>query len=210
LNKSQVLSETEQAGEKFDPGERNSLELKIRKLNSEMESAAKKADMFLCDIQAISRLINQSQAMINERIAAGGQSNLTQLIVQSGNELHVAIAMEETSKFHQLNEVCENAEIYESASADLAIAPRSQMIDKMIAFNNLKPKMYTLNKEQQLVIGNQLTTFILSRVESWTKMDALIEGRMRLEDLGSDEQIALTDIQSILDGGQAVIAPEVR
>ncbi|WP_051600520.1 gamma-mobile-trio integrase GmtZ [Pseudomonas moraviensis] len=202
--------ETEQAGEKFDPGERNSLELKIRKLNSEMESAAKKADMFLCDIQAISRLINQSQAMINERIAAGGQSNLTQLIVQSGNELHVAIAMEETSKFHQLNEVCENAEIYESASADLAIAPRSQMIDKMIAFNNLKPKMYTLNKEQQLVIGNQLTTFILSRVESWTKMDALIEGRMRLEDLGSDEQIALTDIQSILDGGQAVIAPEVR
>ena len=202
--------ETEQAGEKFDPGERNSLELKIRKLNSEMESAAKKADMFLCDIQAISRLINQSQAMINERVAAGGQSNLTQLIVQSGNELHVAIAMEETSKFHQLNEVCENAEIYESASADLAIAPRSQMIDKMIAFNNLKPKMYTLNKEQQLVIGNQLTTFILSRVESWTKMDALIEGRMRLEDLGSDEQIALTDIQSILDGGQAVIAPEVR
>jgi hypothetical protein len=203
-----IQYETEKAGGRFDPGERNYLELKIRKLNSEMESAAKKADMFLCDIQAISRLINQSQAMINERVAAGGQSNLTQLIVQSGNELH--IAMEETSKFHQLNEVCENAEIYESASADLAIAPRSQMIDKMIAFNNLKPKMYALDKEQQLVIGNQLTTFILSRVESWTKMDALIEGRMRLEDLGSDEQIALTDIQSILDGGQAVLASEVR
>lgn len=196
------------AGEKFDMGERNAMEMKVRKLRSELESAAKKADLYLCDIQAVARLINQSQALINEQVAADPHSNLPQLIVQNGHELH--IAMEETSRFNQLNEVCENAEIYESASADLALAPRSQMIDRMIAFNNMKPSMFALDRKQQLVIGNQLTNFLLSRVKSWTKLDAIMDGRMRLEDLSSHEHIALTDIQEILQGRKLALESGVE
>jgi hypothetical protein len=188
------------AGRKFNESERNWLEMKIRKTRSESESASKKADLYLCDIQAVSRLINQSQALLNEQASSGADTNLPQLIVHTGHELHVA--MEETSRFHQLHEVCENAEIYESASAELALAPRSQMIDKMIAFNNMMPTMYALDKKQQLVIGNQMTNFLLARVKSWDKVDKLIEGKLLLQDLGDQECIAPTDIQAILAGRQ--------
>jgi hypothetical protein len=188
------------AKRKFDASERNWLEMKIRKTRSESESASKKADLYLCDIQAVARLINQSQALLNEQVSSGSDTNLPQLIVHTGHELHVA--MEETSRFHQLHEVCENAEIYESSSAELALAPRSQMIDKMIAFNNMMPKMYALDKKQQLVIGNQMTNFLLARVKSWDKVDKLIEGKLLLQDLGDQECIAPTDIQAILAGRQ--------
>jgi hypothetical protein len=194
------------SGDKYDPGDLNFLELQVRKLNSELESAAKKADMFLCDIQAIARFINQSQALVNERVSSQGNSSLTQLIVQSGNELHVA--MEETSRFHQLSEVCQNAEIYQSASAELALAPRSQMIDKMLAFNNMMPRMFAMDKDQQLVIGNQLTNLMMSRVKSWATMDLLVDRKMLLEDLGENERILLGDFQSILDAQPAVLASE--
>jgi hypothetical protein len=195
------------AGEKFDTGERTRLEMKVRKLHSELESAAKKADLFLCDIQSVSRLINQSQALLNEQAALKNDNNLPQLIVQGGHELNVAL--EESSRFHLLSEVCENAEIYESASADLALPARSQMIDKMIAFNNMMPAMYALDKQQQLVIGNQLTNFLLLRVKSWTTVDDLVTGKRRLSDLGEQERITATDIQAILEGRKPAIAKDV-
>lgn len=191
------------AGRKFDVGERKWLEMKIRKTRSELERSSKKADLYLCDIQAVSRLINQSQALLNEQASSNSQSNLPQLIVHTGHELHVAL--EETSRFHQLHEVCENAEIFESASAELALAPRSQMIDRMIAFNNMMPTMYALNKKQQLVIGNQMTNFLLARVKSWGKVDRLMEGKLLLQDLGEQEAIAPTDIQAILAGRQPAL-----
>jgi hypothetical protein len=116
--------------------------------------------------------------------------------------------MEETSRFHQLSEVCQNAEIYQSASAELALAPRSQMIDKMLAFNNMMPRMFAMDKDQQLVIGNQLTNLMMSRVKSWATMDLLVDRKMLLEDLGENERILLGDFQSILDAQPAVLASE--
>lgn len=199
--------EAKKAGKEFNTADRTFLEMKVRKLQSDLESASKKADLFLCDIQAVSRLINQSQALLNEQVAVKNDTNLPQLIVQGGHELSVAI--EESSRYHLLSEVCENAEIYESASADLALPIRSQMIDKMIAFNNMMPTMYALDKQQQLVIGNQLTSFLLTRVKSWAKVDSLVTGKLLLKDLGEQEYIAATDIQAILKGQKPAIASDV-
>jgi hypothetical protein len=186
-------------GEHFDLGERNGLEMRNRKLRSEAESASKKADMFLTDLQAVSRLINQSQALLNEQIRQEGVEGRHQLIVQKEHELHVAF--EEVSKFHQYCEICENAEIYESASAALALVPRSQLIDRMAALNEVAPRMFTLDSKQQLIIGNQLVKFFLHRIKSWDRLDGVIEGRIFLADLAEHEKISRVDIASILDGG---------
>ncbi|QJP10018.1 VPA1269 family protein [Pseudomonas multiresinivorans] len=200
--------DAEKSGNKFDASERATLEMKCRKLKSEIESASKKADLYLCDLQAVTRLINQSQAVMNEQVSTEENNNLPQLIIQSGHELEVAF--EESSRFHLLSEVCENAEIYESASAALALPTRSQMLDKMIELNHMTPKMFTLDKEQQLVLGNQLTKLFLSRVKSWSKVDALIEGKLMLADLAEHERIEPKDIAEILGRGHRLIAGDAQ
>lgn len=207
-NHDDVEYEAIRAGGKFDSSERTSLEMKLRKLQSELESAAKKSDLFLCDLQSIARLINQSQALIYEQASSGDDPNLPQLILQQGHELEVAF--EDASRFRLLSEVCENAEIYQSASADLALPVRSQIIDKMIELNNLKPTMFKLDKKQQLAIGNQLTNFLLARVKSWEKVDDLVTGRLLLADLDEHERIVATDLQAILYGRTNSLAMELQ
>lgn len=180
-------------GEKFDDAERNTIEAQLRKVQSESEGAAKKLDVFMCDIQAVARLIKQSQALINQRIETLDGNTAPQLIVQLGHELH--LSMEESSYFQQVCEVCENAEIYESACADLALTPRSQMIDKMISINNFRPGMFCLDKEQQLIVGNQISQMLLNRLKTWERVNDLIEGRIRLQDLSDFERITPRDFE---------------
>lgn len=180
-------------GGRFDDAERNKLEAQLRKVQSESEGAAKKLDVFMCDIQAVARLIKQSQALINQRIETLDKNNSPQLIVQLDHELH--LSMEESSYFQQVCEVCENADIYESACADIALTPRSQMIDKMISINNLRPGMFSLDKEQQLVVGNQISQMLLNRLKSWERVNDLIEGRILLQDLSDCERIAPRDFE---------------
>lgn len=199
--------EASRSGTVFDASERTALEMRVRKMQSELESAAKKADMFLCDLQAITRLINQSQALVHEQASVEIGSNLPQLILQQEHELEVAF--EDSSRYRFLSEVCENAEIYQSASADSALPTRSQMIDRMIELNDLKPMMFKLDKKQQLAIGNQLTNFLLARVKTWEKVEELVSGRLLLKDLGEHERIVSTDLQAILSGRKTNLALEL-
>jgi hypothetical protein len=205
-----VLDEAEysalSAGENYDYEVRNGLESDLRKTQSESESAAKKLDVLMCDIQAVARIIKQCQALINQQVD-GSESCKPQLIIQLGHEL--SLALEESSCFHQCNEVCENAEIYESASAEAAVIPRSQMIDKMIASNGMQPVMFSLSKKQQLVVGNQVARMLLSRLKSWERVDALMEGNIFIKDLADSERITLCDIESLYAGKALAIEQEV-
>ncbi|WP_448108859.1 gamma-mobile-trio integrase GmtZ [Pseudomonas azerbaijanoccidentalis] len=182
-------------GKKFDSGDRNVNESRLRKLRSELEGAAMKIDVFLCDIQYIAKLTKQSEALLNQQVKQEESSNLPQIIFQSGHEIH--LVAEETSNFHQLSEVCENAEIYESASASLALPSRSQMLDKMLLLNDFSPVMCLLDAKQQLAIGNQLTNLVLSRLKSWERVDALISGEIHMVDLSEDERITAADFKEL-------------
>ena len=181
--------------EVFDDTERNKLEIKQRKLESEYESAAKKMDMFLCDLQAAFKLIKQAQAATTQEL--GDKTNNLTLIKKSDAELHIAI--EETSALQQLQEVCENATIYESASASLAIIPRSQLLDRMAAFNNLAPSLFLLPEKVQLEAGNQMVQLLLSRLKTWQRVNELVSGSIKLEDLSDDERISSSEIKLITE-----------
>ncbi|NWL81041.1 hypothetical protein DM872_29745 [Pseudomonas taiwanensis] len=183
-------------GSVFDSSIRDELEVRLRKLRSESESAAKKLDMFMCDMQAGARLLMQCDGLVGQQVESCDGEIHTQLVVQSGHELDVAF--EEVSYFHQLCEVCSNAEIYESSSSSLAVATRSQFLDRMMSYNKIPTFFYSLSQEQQLVVGNQVAQLLVSRVRSWERIDDLVDGRLLFADLLDSERIEKVEIDVIL------------
>lgn len=184
----------EKSGCIFDSRERNFTELQIRKLQSEKESIAKKMDMFFCDLQMLTKQINECKKIVS--LQDGKDEIKVQLVVHEQNEIKVEI--EQTSMFQQLNEVCMNASIFQSVSAASAIPRRSQMIDRVALFNKIQPAMCCLSEKEQLAMGNQVTKFLLQRLKTWERVDQLIDCHILLEDLGDAERISKEEISQLL------------
>jgi hypothetical protein len=177
----------------FDTDQRSALEFRVRKLESEYESSAKKMDMLLCDLQSSYKLIQLSQAVANR--PEQSDSKDIALIKMSGAEIQ--IELDDASYFQQLNEICENAIIYESCNPSRAVIPRTQMLDRMAAFNNISPNLFMLSKDDQLRVGNQLVALMRARLKSWEKVNKLVEGQLKLSDLVGSERIEPSEIELI-------------
>ncbi|MGZ3747931.1 MAG: gamma-mobile-trio integrase GmtZ, partial [Pseudobdellovibrionaceae bacterium] len=167
------------------------IERELRKLRTELEKSAAKMDVFLCDLQCIYRLLKQCQDLLNKQSSTG---NSNELMLLKHSNVELALELEETSTFHQLSEVCENAQIYDSANADIAITPRSQMLDRMADCNGMKPFLYKLTGQQQLEVGNQMTKLLLLRLKSWEKVSEIVEGTLHFADLTESERLIERDI----------------
>lgn len=195
--------EFEERGEPFDERERLRCEAANRKLHSEMEGVATKIDMYLCDMHAITKLIEDSRAVLNlqENGESGreqGNGNGVQLIASDRSDLQ--IDYQETSLYQQLNEVCVNASIYQSSSAVLATPRRSQIIDYMAAINGIKPRMFALSEREQLELGNQVTEFFFNRLQgNWDRVNQLVSGDLRLEDLDASERITKVEFEALMN-----------
>ncbi|BCG63313.1 MAG: hypothetical protein methR_P1014 [Methyloprofundus sp.] len=171
------------------------LQRELRRLNTEVEIAATKMDVFFCDLQCLHRLLVKCQDLLNNTHSNNDGNNDLMLIKQSQAE--IIIELEETSDFHQLSEVCENAEIYISSSADLAITQRSQMLDKMADLNGIKPFLFKLTEQQQLELGNQVTKLMLARLKSWEEVTELVEGNIQFADLPDGGQTLKKGIDAL-------------
>jgi hypothetical protein len=153
-----------------------------------------KLDVLLCDLQASYRLIRQCQSIIGNDNVANDASKFS-LITMSDSEL--VIEMEDVSYYQQLQEVCENATIYQSASAQNAIFPRTQILDRMALFNGVAPKLFLMTEAEQLNAGNELYQLLRSRLKTWSKIDQVVNGDIKLEDLLGDEKISVSEINLI-------------
>ncbi len=184
-----------QAGKTLDKSSVTEVTVKLEKTEAEIEQVAMKMDVFLCDLQASSKLLRQCHAIINQQVTDGNSDSPQQLIVQSGFELK--LDCEESSELQQLSEVCENAEIYQSANADLAIAPRSQLLDRLLKINNIIPILFELDEQQQLNIGNEFVRLLQARLKTWDRIDDLAQGKIFLKDLTDDEKITHRELREI-------------
>lgn len=183
-------------GEIFNHGERKALEAQERGLESDYENAAMKLDVFLCDIQAAYKLIKLCQKIINTtNVPQEAEKNSFSLVATNDADLHIEI--EQTSHFQQLQEVCENATIYQSASAKNAILPRTQLLDRMSHLNGIAPQLFLLSEEAQLKAGNEMFKLLKSRLNTWKKIDQVVQGQILLEDLHDDEHIHPSEIKFI-------------
>lgn len=179
----------------FDNNKQTNLRQLLRKTEADIEKAALKLDSYLCDIQEITKLIRQCHALINQQSSTAEAEVKNQLIVPTGMKLH--IECEEVSIFQQFNEVCENSEIYQSANAAQAITSRSQLLDRMAEFNEISPALFKLNEVQQLLVGNQITQLLLSRLKSWERVNRFMEGKITLKDLNENECIRKTELKAL-------------
>ncbi len=191
LDRQEYLANLKQKS--FDSSQRPSLEFKLRKLESEYESAAKKMDMLLCDLQAAYKLVQLSQSVANGYIKSDDSSLALIKMPDSENQIEI----DDASRFQQLHEICENATIYESCNPSRAIVPRSQLLDRMASYNNLAPRLFMLSKDEQLAVGNQLVALFKTRLKSWDKVNRLIDGQLKLSDLVGPEKIEPTEIELI-------------
>ncbi|MEZ8778955.1 VPA1269 family protein [Vibrio splendidus] len=169
-------------------------------LNSEIETRAKKLDLYLSDMNAIHRHIHNCQTVM--RKPKENTENQYQLIVPS--EFTLGVELDEISNFHQLSEVCSNAELFHSCSDDLAVTRRSQMIDKMMVENGIQPQFFLLSEEEQLAVGNQLTELMLTRLKGWENVDRLMNGSLTLKDLSIDNQFDEKAIRELFEKSKPV------
>lgn len=198
--------DVEQAGGEFDGRARHRARVEIRKLQSEQESTAKKMDLFLCDLQALNKHVTDCRELIG-RYATNSEEEGGKLMLVVHEQHEIVTDIESTSLFQQLHEVCVNATIYQSATADFAVPRRSLMLDKMALMNDLRPAMCNLTDKEQLVLGNQVTNFLFSRVQSWERVDRLVEGTLRLADLTGTDRIEKEEIQKLLDSKPLALGP---
>ncbi|WP_425666229.1 gamma-mobile-trio integrase GmtZ [Vibrio tubiashii] len=185
-----------------DSSQKSALESDRRKLveermhlNSEIETRAKKLDLYLSDMNAIHRHIHNCQTLM--RNPQENTESHYQLIVP--HEFTLGVELDEVSNFHQLSEVCWNAELYHSCNDDLAVARRSQMIDKMMVENGIQPQFFLLSEEEQLLVGNQLTELMLTRLKGWENVDRLMGGSLTLKDLSIDNQFDEKTIRELFE-----------
>lgn len=184
------------SSEKFSQVERHELESRVRTLESDYENAAKKLDVYLCDIQAIYKLIKLCQNIVNkEETTENTEASGFSLLAMQDSELQ--IELNEASYFQQLQEVCENATIYQSASAHNAILPRTQLLDRMTYLNGIAPQMFLMSEKEQLKVGNEMFKLLKSRLKTWVKIDQVLQGQVLLDHLSDDEKILPAEIKFI-------------
>ncbi|MDH1705894.1 gamma-mobile-trio integrase GmtZ [Acinetobacter johnsonii] len=201
LDKEEYLTNLKQ--QKFEGSlKRAKLETELRNYESEYETAAKKLDMLLCDIQAAYSHITKCHQLINNNELSENSDKLS-LITTENAEL--VLKFEEVSHYQQLQEVCENAVIYKSCNADQAIYPRTQLIDRMALFNEIMPSLFMLSKDQQLTAGNQIFQLLMHRLKSWDKIQKVIDGEIKLFELSESEQISKSEIELILHHSPTLI-----
>jgi hypothetical protein len=183
-------------GEKVDLTKRIGLESEERRLEADYESAAKKLDMLLCDIQSAYGWIRRSQMLINkEQSLQDDQRDGLSLITMSDSEIQ--LDLEEVSYYQQLQEVCENATIYQSASAENAVLPRSQILDRMSLYNSIAPSLFLMSEAEQLKIGNELYKLLKNRLKTWNRIEQVVSCEIKLDDLLGAEKISKSEIQLV-------------
>lgn len=177
-------------------------ESELRNIESEYETASKKLDMLLCDIQSAYAYITRCQALISK---SNPQLDKESFSLIATHDAEVVVEMEEVGHFYQLQEVCSNAMIYRSCNADRAIYPRSQLLDRMTAFNDIAPQMFSLTKDQQLHAGNEIYKLLMSRLNSWDKVMDVVDCKVKFKELDFSEQITATDFELILSNTDKLI-----
>ena len=167
-----------------------------RKLNSEIEVKAKKMDLYMGDMHALHKHLLNCQSLTNQDSLV--EEAKLQLIVP--RDFSVNFEISEVSGFQQLSEVCENAELYHSCTDEQAVTRRSQALDKMLMKNGIAPHFLHLSEAEQLVVGNQMTKLMLTRLKSWEKIDRLIDGSLALNDFEDSERISKNELKQLFMG----------
>lgn len=164
----------EQEGRPFLKG------MDVERLEQRHREAEEDASLLINDLNATWVLIQRSLTILNERRQQEGIP-----LVAAGTMEDITIGFIETaSEFHQLEVVCQNAEIHVNPEVRPAIYRRSQMIDLMLRFNRIPPILGHFDEKTQLQIGNAVMNLIKARTGSIQGSVPFAECQKKLSELG--------------------------
>lgn len=155
---------------------------KLNKLYRLYEQEAQKADKLANDLNATLRLIDRCVKLLDQPT---GEGNRSVKLVPTGQISDIKWALSEAaSDLHQLEVICENAEVFLETDASKAVLRRSQILDAMLMMNGRPPVFLMLTADQQLKVGNELMALIRARTGSLKGAVELVAGGARLKELG--------------------------
>ncbi len=173
------------------------VKMEYKRLNNLLEQEQTRCDMLSCDFLSAFQLTNSAIELLNKPVSNGERVPMLM------NTDKLSISVDEVSHHQALAEVCENAEIFMSANADSAVHRRSQLLDKMLAENNIPPQFFRLNEKQQLALGNHLTQTMLARLGGWGELNNVLDGKRPLDVLGHTSDSDLVplseDVKALLE-----------
>lgn len=171
--------------ERFEAEQNNGLFDKYEDLlKSEqfLQQEIQKVDDIANNMNATLRLIDKCQ-----KISKDGE-NVTvtrNQLVPVGTIQDIRFMLEsEADELHQLQAICNGAEIFPETDASKALLKRSQIIDLTLMTNNKKPIMFSLSDEEQLLAGNQFMRLLIQRSGSLKDAIPYAVGRKKLEEIG--------------------------
>jgi hypothetical protein len=154
--------------------------MEVGRLEQRHREAEEDASLLINDLNATWVLIQRSLTLLNERRQQEGIP-----LVAAGTMEDITIGFIETaSEFHQLEVVCQNAEIHVNPEVRPAIYRRSQMIDLMLRFNRIPPILGHFDEKTQLQIGNAVMNLIKARTGSIQRSVPFAECQKKLSELG--------------------------
>ncbi len=174
----------EKSGIPFD----NSKVLKLRRIESHIQTESERLDNLVVDQVRLIRLVTDSLKIINDSNDNDGEFKTTQTaLVLNTPEKELSIAIDECSTAQMLGEICQNTDLYVSANATAAITSRSQLLDKLAHNNGLEACLFTLTESQQLKVGNQIQALLLKRLGGWGAVNQLHDGAATLNDFSIND-----------------------
>lgn len=168
--------EAEQHGEIFEQYE------DLLNYEQLLQQELQKGDDIANNLNATLRLINKCHKI--SKSGNDNDSSSTQL-VPVGTVQDVGFLLEaEADEMHQLQAICNGAELFPETDASKALLKRSQIIDMTLLFNKKQPVMFTLSDEEQLLAGNQFMRLLIKRAGSLKEAIPYAIGRKKLEEIG--------------------------
>lgn len=168
--------EAEQHGEIFEQYE------DLLNYEQLLQQELQKGDDIANNLNATLRLIDKCHKI--SKSGNDNDSSSTQL-VPVGTVQDVGFLLEaEADEMHQLQAICNGAELFPETDASKALLKRSQIIDMTLLFNKKQPVMFTLSDEEQLLAGNQFMRLLIKRAGSLKEAIPYAIGRKKLEEIG--------------------------
>lgn len=171
--------------EKYDREQNKSIfehQEELIKYEQLLQQETQEFDHAANNLNATLRLIDKCHKISQNK--DNNMSDNAQLVpVGTIQDVHL-ILESEAEEMHQLQVICNGAELFPETDASKALLKRSQIIDLTLMFNNQKPVMFALSEEEQLQVGNQFMRILTQRAGSLKDAIPYAIGRKKLEEIG--------------------------
>lgn len=150
----------------------------LNRLQSVYETSVASLDGAMSDAIATYRLSDAVINLLNDETPDANDKKLPMVL----NDSTLSIELRESSKFEQLHEICQYADLFMFSDPKAAVMERTQKINKMLLENDISASLYSLTLEQQKLIGNHLINNLVRRLGGWNELDNVAEKRTKLRD----------------------------